>query len=286
MKILTLFARHGTEKYCGIDASIRGHLACTLPEARRDFVVIDTALGADYLPRKEEGVLVLGSSNDHWEFGAWNSALKFFGSRIFAYDYLHFVTSAFYFGYIDFHHFTSMKMLEAYRGRAVALGHIEVYNSPVTYSGVRFQSWLRSSYMFVPPAETWMLGDLVTLRDRSTVFSDDSRHPFLANTALSDNYQQNLISWLTGPGTGQGVQWHSRFDLDPSNFAYFANKAAAIINEMALSWRLRGQGCALVDMTWLRRVMENGAPPSVVPSWHQQLTDRGTGHETITEGCR
>lgn len=286
MKILTLFARYGTEKYSGVDASIREHLASALPEAHRDFVIIDTALGVDYVPREEGGVLVLGSSNDHWEFGAWNWALRFLGSRVYEYDYLHFVTSAFYFGYIDFHHFASMDMLDAYRGRAVALGHIEVYNSPVTCSGVRFQSWLRSSYMFIPPAEIWMLGDLVTLRDRSTVFSDDCRNPFLANAVLSDNYRQNLISWLTGPGTGQGVQWHSRFDLDPSNFGYFTNKAAAIINEMALSWRLRGQGCALVDMTWLHRVMESGAPPSVVPSWHRQLIDRGTGHEAIVEGCR
>lgn len=286
MRILTLFARNGTEKYRDVDLKILRHLEEDLGGVNREFVIIDTAMEPVAVEKRADGVLLLGSTNEHWEFGAWARALDYFSPRLMEFDYIHFVTSAFYFGYVDFHRFVSPEMLEHYRGRAVALGHIEAYNEPVAFRSVRFQSWLRSSYMFIPPAEVVMLGEFAGIKDGDGVFSGNPAAPFVLGGDVGPSYANNLTSWLTGEGTGQGVEWHSRFVLDVASLPFFEAKAKAIINEMSLSNRLKAQGCALVDMTWLHRRMAGGSVPAAVPHWHQQLLERGTGHESIVEGAR
>lgn len=286
MKILTLFARHGADKYRDVDLKVRRYLEEKLSPFECRLTIIDAALPEGSIESRADDVTVIGSSNADWEFGAWKTGLEFHAQDLFHYDYVHFVTSALYNGYIDFHGFLSIEMLRLYHGRAVALGHIEVYNDPVAFRGVRFQAWLRSSYIFLPASEVVMLKNPVTVSCKSDVFSGDPKSPFLADGDVNSRYAYYLNAWLTGEGTGQGVKWHSRFDLDAASLPFFEAKAKAILNEMSLSNRLRAQGCSLVDMTWLHRRMSRKDVPSVLPHWHDQLMDRGTGHELILEGAR
>jgi hypothetical protein len=53
----------------------------------------------------------------------------------------------------------------------------------------------------------------------------------------------------------------------------------AILNEQMLSSRLRAQGCALVDATWLamrRAQLAKGDPLGAIPDWRWQITRRDT----------
>lgn len=279
MKILTLFSRFGTDSYRNADVRLQRELEKQLPDVERDFIIIDTALPETHMEVRN-GEILLGSSNDDWEFGAWSRALRYLGSDIFFYDYIHIVTSACHNGYIDFHSFLSEDMLYRFSGRATALGHIEVYNNPVIFKNIRFQAWLRSSYIFLPPAEISMLKDLVSVKDVHEFFSDDYQDPFLKDAPLCEQYKEYITAWLTGEGTGQGTIWHSRFGLSPDSFLLFKKKAMAIFNEMSLSNRLTAQGCAMVDMTWAHRHQDC----SSIPSWYKQIINRGTGHEFIVEG--
>lgn len=284
MRVLVLFARHGVGKYVQAFEQMRSELRQRLAGCELDFVIIDAALGADFAPVHENGALLLGTDNEHWEFGSWMRAARSLGRNVLKYDYVHIVTSAFYFGYVDFKDYLSTELLRNLSGRAVALGHLEAYNEPARFRGVRFQSWLRSSFILMPATELLLLGDLVSVHDRRGIFANTPQSPFLKDGDLCETYQHNLFSWLTGEGTGQGVIWHSRFELDSSNFEFFKNKAVAIINEMMLSNRLRQQGCALVDLTWLHRHHPDGRVPGRIPTWHAQVTNRGTGHESLKEG--
>jgi hypothetical protein len=57
----------------------------------------------------------------------------------------------------------------------------------------------------------------------------------------------------------------------------FEAKAMAIINEQVLSARLRAQGCALIDATWLatrRARLPTDDVLDVIPSWRRQITAR------------
>ena len=52
--------------------------------------------------------------------------------------------------------------LSAVLGRAVAVGHIDYYNRPIRFFNRVSQSWLRSSFLFIPTAELRLLGTPVS----------------------------------------------------------------------------------------------------------------------------
>jgi hypothetical protein len=165
-------------------------------------------------------------------------------------------------------------MLRLVQGRAVAVGHIDYYNSPVKILGISCQSWIRSSFVFLPPHELRLLESPVTISSGERFFSGNPESPFLAAAPLSEGYRQNILGWLTGEGTGQGTQWHSRFALSRETLPLFEAKALAIFNEQMLSNRLRAKGCATVDATWLATCADRDETVEIIPDWRVQLTSR------------
>lgn len=277
MRIITLLARHGTSVYADAIEAMDGLFARQMPDVARDLLVIDTALPADHHDRLGVGHTLIGASNAHWEFSAWDRAVSWLDERITQYDFIHLATSAFRMlspRYLD--RFDA-GMLDAIRGRAAALGHIDYYDHAVVVGDLSLRSWLRSSFVFLPPAELRLLRSLVSIDDPRLYFSGNPRAPFRADAPLSTRYRDYIRDWLTGPGTGQGVEWHSRFELTPATLNRFEAKAMAILNEQVLSARLRAQGCALIDATWLatRRVRQQTDDAlDVIPGWRWQVTAR------------
>jgi hypothetical protein len=281
MRIITLLARHGTAVYADAVDAMDGLFARQMPDVARDLLVIDTALPADHQDRLGAGRTLIGAANTHWEFSAWDRAVACVGERIAQYDVVHLATSAFRMlspRYLD--RFDA-DMLESIRGRAAALGHIDYYEHPVIVGDLSLRSWLRSSFIFLPPAELQLLGSLVSIDDPRRFFSGDPCAPYRPDAPLSAQYRGYIRDWLTGPGTGQGVAWHSRFELTPATLPLFEAKAMAILNEQVLSARLRAQGCALIDATWLatwlatRRAQQQADDVlDVIPSWRRQITAR------------
>jgi hypothetical protein len=49
----------------------------------------------------------------------------------------------------------------------------------------------------------------------------------------------------------------------------------AILNEQMLTNRLRAQGCAAVDITWLSTQLRTSASLDRIPDWRLQLAERG-----------
>jgi hypothetical protein len=277
MRIITLLARHGTATYGDAADAIDALFARQLPDVGHDQLVIDNALPESHNESLGAGRSLIGAPNTHWEFSAWDRGVSWLGARINQYDFIHLATSAFrmlYTGYLD--RFDA-GMLGLIRGRAAAVGHIDYYDEPVTTSDLSLRSWLRSSFVFLPPTELRLLGSMVGIDDPRPFFSGDPDAPFRDDAPLSPGYRRYIIGWLTGPGTGQGVEWHSRFELTQATLSLFEAKAMAILNEQVLSLRLRAQGCAVVDATWLatqRARLPAGDPLGAIPGWRWQLAQR------------
>lgn len=259
MRIVSLLARHGVDKYTAALTDLRALFRETLPSVDHSIVVADNALPPEFDESGDDGVRIIGAGNDAWEFSAWDSAVSRLGGDLDDFDFVHLATSAFFQLYTRYLHRFSIEMLESMRGRGVAIGHIDYYGTPVSLQGFGGQSWLRSSYVFLPPAELRLLGSLVSVRDEALFFSEDPQQPFLDAAPVSLNYRKFILDWLTGPGTGQGTEWHSRFELSARTLPYFKNKAMAIFNEQMLSRRLRAQGCETVDATWLAGAVKDGS---------------------------
>lgn len=282
MRVLSILARHGTAKYATAVADVQEYHRRRLPHARCELVVVDNAPGA--APGPVEGATVVAGSNRAWEFSAWDEGLAHVGARVWEYDLVHLVTSAFrtlYTRYIDR---LDERALGLVAGRGVAVGHVDSYGETVELLGVRARHWLRSSFVFVPPAELALLGTCVGVADPSPFFSEDPAAPFLADAPLSATYRRYIVDWLTGEGTGQGTEWHSRFALSAETLPFFRAKALAILNEQRLAIRLRRQGCAIVDATWLATwAARNPAATELgaIPEWRDQLAERDTDAQRV-----
>lgn len=278
LRVLTLVARHGIAKYQGAVRDLQGLVQRTLPEADHELLVADNALAVGEA-HTEEGIRVIGASNEAWEFSAWDSAIASVGDRMESFDFVHLTTSAFRQLYVKYLDRFDARMLGLACGRAAAVGHVDYYGQPEALLGMGCQAWLRTSYVFIPPAELRMLGSLVSVseaRHASLFFGDDPAAPFLANAPVSAGYRESVTNWLTGAGTGQGTEWHSRFALNADTLPFFRRKVLAIFNEQMLSNRLRAQGCAIVDATWLATVASTDrvAAGLCFPAWQEQVTGR------------
>ncbi|HEY4250831.1 MAG TPA: hypothetical protein VGM87_06510 [Roseomonas sp.] len=276
LRIATLFVRHGVQKYADSLEALLEQQARSLAGAECEVVVIDNALPETHREMVQPGVTLIGGSNAHWEFSAWDSGVAHFGASLRRFDFVQLVTSAFRELYNDYIALCDTALLTALRGRSLALGHIDQYNAPITLLGRRSQSWIRTSYLFLPPQELQLLGSLVSLRDEAAFFTDDPKAPFRTDAPLDEAYRQNILGWLIGAGTGQGVAWHSRFDLTAETLPRFRAKAMAILNEHALAIRLRAQGSATLDATWAARQLRAGGPLAghALPHWQEQLAHR------------
>jgi hypothetical protein len=249
-----------------------------MPLADWDLVVIDNALPEDHVERIGPQHVLIGGRNSDWEFSSWDSGIAYIGSRLLEYDFVHLATSAFRTLYTRYLDRIDERMLALIRARAAAIGHIDYYPEPVVVQGVQSQAWLRSSFIFLPPVELMLLGSLVSCRDEATLFSDCEAVPFRGDAPVSENYRRYLLDWLTGEGTGQGVQWHSRFSITRETLPCLQQKIIAILNEHLLGIRLRAQGCSMVDATWLA-TRAKALPPAErclgpIPSWRMQLAGR------------
>jgi hypothetical protein len=284
MRVMTLLARFGTAKYGSAVQDICAIFAQQMPEVTHEMVVIDNSLLPDHEETIGPRITLIGGNNSAWEFSAWDRGVEYLGPKLDDYDFVHFATSAFRQLYVRYLARFNARMLDLIRSRAAAVGHIDFYNDPVTLFGRAGQSWLRSSFVFLPPAEIRLLGPLVSVEDRASLFSGDPAAPFLPGAPLSAGYRENILGWLTGEGTGQGTEWHSRFVLSEQTLRFFEDKTVAILNEHMLTSRLRSQGCSIVDATWLATCAgkDRVEPMKSIPDWRVQVTSRDVDAAAIS----
>lgn len=284
-RVVTLLARHGDERYRDALPDIQTLFAQQMPEFAHEAVVIDNALDPAHAERLAPAITLIGGNNAAWEFSAWDRGVEHLGRRLDGYDFVHLATSAFRRLYTRYLDRFDADMLGLVAGRAVAVGHVDHFNEPVAFAGRSLQSWLRSSFMLLPPAELRLLGSLNSVTDRSGLFTGDPAAPFRADAPLSASYRQNILGWLTGGGTGQGTVWHSRFVLSEQTLGFFEDKAVAILNEQMLTSRLRAQGCGIVDATWLATYAEQAYPGvrplRAIPNWRVQVMSRDTDSAAV-----
>jgi hypothetical protein len=275
-RVLSIVARFGTAAYPHAERDVDELFERQMPTIDRTSIVVDNSVPRAFVQERRNGAL-LGGDNSAREFSAFDRALDFVGSDIWSYDLVHFATSAFktlYTAYLDRF---SGEVIAAIIGRPVCVGHIDCYNEAVDVRTFRSQHWIRSCFFVLPPAEVKALGRFVSVADASPFFSGDPAEPFRRNAPLSPNYRRYITTWLTGGDIGQGVEWHSSFELTRETLPAFERKAMSILNEQLLGIRLRALGCRLIDVTWLSAMLRRQTA-SEIPwnaGWRAQLANRG-----------
>lgn len=276
LRVLTLLLRYGTTKYPDAEPHIENLFARLMPDIDLSTLIVDSALPPEYFEITAPRRTVIGADNRFSEWSAADRGIAFLGERIWSYDLIHVATAAFNTLYTAYLERFSMEMLRAIAGRAICVGHIDCYNDPVRLLFFRSQHWIRTSFVFLPPAELKALGSLVSISDPRPLFSGDPARPFREDAPLSKNYQDYIYTWLTGGDIGQGVQWHSGFGLTKATLPTFQQKTMAILNEHLFSIRLRAQGCKVVDTLWLASQLSRRPAAEIAweTVWRIQLAER------------
>lgn len=274
MRIATIFARAGTEAFPFAEAEADALFAARLPGVEREVVVVDNLL-APGVHESSGARTVIGGDNSAWEFSAFDAGLRHLGDRLATFQWVNLVTSAFNTLYTDYLQRFDAAVLDAARGRGVALGHIDYYNRPIRLCGYPSQHWTRTSFVMIPPAELQILGTLVSVRDRARFFTGDPGQPFRDDAPISGAMRQYITDWLTGHDIGQGTVWHRRLALDETTLPSFEAKTLAILNEHLLGIRLRTQGTVTADVSWAAGELGRlGQVPWGTP-WRQQMVACG-----------
>ena len=282
LKIATIFLRYGVDKYATALENLNSILPNIMGEVEHETLVVDNAIRDDDEIPPDSILKIIAGDNSSWEFSGWDRGIEHLGNEIWNYDYINLVSSAFAELYNDYLKRFNVSHLLELAGKPVALGHIDCYNAPVCFGYHRFQHWMRSSFILIAPSELKALGSLVSVEGGDGIFSEDHNQPFLCDSPVSANYQEYIISWLTGSGTGQGTEWHSKFELQQENFKYFQQKSKAIFNEQLFSVRLRALGCKLIDVTWYDTMKKNGNTSiDLNTHWREQLQNRDSGKVVV-----
>jgi hypothetical protein len=286
MRVLVLLVRYGSGKYGDALLDLDRIYQRYAPGVTRMTFVIDNALPGDLTKNLADNIVLMGGDNTQWEFSGWQRAIDAVDDEITGYDVIHFVTSAFRTHYTAYLDRFSERIVEAVAERPIATGHIDYYPYPIRLGTYVSRHWIRSSFWLINTVELLRLRGLITIADDRGLFSTQGDWPFAEGALLSRGYQELIHRWLTSSqGTGQSVEWHSRFDLSDETRTLFQDKSIAIMNEHLLSIRLRAQGTHLLDMTYLAEITEAKEPfPQQFPSWRTQLQLRGiSGHDHIDD---
>ena|SRR5215213_106624 len=275
-RVLTLLAQHGTERYANARELLLEMMHNNMPDTRQHIVVVDNSLDSDVRKVDGEGIEIIGASNNDWEFSAWDIGIDYVRPMLENFDLVLLATSAF--NRYDPKHLSLIgdAMLRWQVGKPVALGHIDFFNDPVECLNTTLQAWLRSSFILAPPELLTQLGSLVSIEGSVPLFSGHAHAPFSEDAPISRNYQRYLLGWLTGHGTDQGIEWHSRFDLNSESLPLFESKAKAILNEQMMTQRLVSCGCKIADISWLAGKLRSDPKALLddVPGWQIQLASR------------
>ncbi|WP_456281816.1 glycosyltransferase family 4 protein [Cupriavidus sp. JZ107] len=272
MKLLTLFVRYGDADYPGAFKRLC-QLYQRIEGLDYDAVLIDTALPTDLTVNLGPNIVMIGGDNSRREFSGWDTALARFPALLDGYDLVHIVTSAFENEYNGFYPYINRQMFDyAASHDDVVLAHIDAYPDAVRQFGRSFQTWGCSKFLIAVPERIRTLGSFVGRFGSEALFAPSSDRPFREDAPLSANYQSYLLEWLTGDGLPHG-KWHSVFELSPQNLQRFQAKAISILDEHALSMRLRETGARIVDYTWLHsRGLEQDV--GSIPDEIQQVQER------------
>lgn len=285
MRVLTILARHGTDRYPDAENQVDAVFRRRLPEAARRVVIVDNALPATTVHEQGDR-MVIGGDNRAREFSAFDKGLAFVGDELSSFDLVHFATSAFHTLYVGYLERFSGPLLREAAACAICLGHIDCFNEPVEILGHQAQHWIRSGFFFLPPGQAGALGTFAAIDEGGRFFSGEPRSPFRADAPISATYRRYILEWLTGRDIGQGVTWHSAFELTADTLPAFERKALSIMNEQLLSIRLQHQECSLVDVTWLSSMAAKGDLPSNwwTTPWREQLASRDRDRIVVSRG--
>lgn len=242
MNILVLFVQSGevvpemVTKFCNF-------LQNNLPECTFQLLVIDNSITSEYY-QKIDGIHYVNGNPDCGEFSAWDKVLTQLGDQIYNFDLICLASAAVFLDdTLPLGNITKEMLLKVKKVKALC-GKIDTLKEAVTLDGVSFNRTIRATLFFISPFALSTLHSLVTYKS-DDVFTGHIDFPFSATTNMSQNLQENILSYLTDrQNFSSGEGW-----LTPDTMPWFETQALALLNSYALTLRLLAEHIPIVDIS-------------------------------------
>lgn len=247
-RLSVVFCQYDVERYPNAFRALKGVVGA-LSGTSTTFVTVDNAREGDWSRQRGADLIEIGGDNSVHEFSAWSRGVEVFDRLNGAPDSYLFATDAFLAYGDDYGNILDASTLEFLLAQDGVAGMIDRpgrQHGKLECLGRVLEYWVRTSFFITTPRVLDRLGSLTTISDLDALcptayhgqtFNDDA--------PLNSEYRAYIEQWLT-------EKWHSAFDLSDATWDRFRDKARSIVNEHALTGRLRELGVPLYDLRFLR----------------------------------
>ncbi|MEM7482400.1 MAG: hypothetical protein AAF481_14585 [Acidobacteriota bacterium] len=254
-RLAVVFAQHDRDKYPRSLLRLLGVLG-EIPTLETTIVVVDNLNAGDWSHAVSNNLFHIGGDNGAWEFSAFERGLEWLDGQNKQADVYLFATDALLAYGEDFLALVDGEVLEASHQLGACIGWIDSFMEPCRILDFSYDSWIRTSLVFVPQPVLHKVRPLAWPLRHEQFFGSGFAQPFLPDAPISANLQKLLLEWLTHNVIAESQleeTWHSRFYLAPETFERFRDKVMAILREHLLSARLHALGVPCFDYRAIRK---------------------------------
>jgi len=257
--LAVIFVQHERHKYPRALPRLIEAISA-LREVETLYVVVDNAKPGNWSHQVSAALFHIGGDNRSWEFSAFDRGARWLESQSWSADLLLFATDALLAYGDGFLELIDERVINACLTQSACVGWIDSFMESSRILDHDYDSWIRTSLIFMPVAVERRLGSMAWPLDDTVLFGPGPEQPFHPSAPVSTNLQANLLSWLTREADDGQLDevWHSQFFLDTSTFSLFKAKAKAILREHLLSARLLRLEVPCFDLRALRLANAHG----------------------------
>ncbi len=258
-RLAVIFVQHERHKYPRALPRLIEAISA-LHEVEALYVVVDNAKPGDWSHQVSAALFHIGGDNRSWEFSAFDRGARWLESQSWSADLLLFATDALLAYGDEFLQWVDERVIDACLSLSACVGWIDSFMESSKILDLDYDSWIRTSLMFMPVAVEQQLGSLAWPLDDGVLFGHGPEQPFHPDAPISANLQANLLSWLTSEADDGQLDdvWHSQFPLNQETFPRFKDKAKAILREHLLSARLLSLEIPCFDLRAIRQAHSHG----------------------------
>jgi hypothetical protein len=234
----------------------------TLGAGDAPVVVVDNAAEGDWCHQVSETIVHVGGDNAAWEFSAFDRGLEWLDRERPETEVYLLATDALLAYGEDYLDLLDREVADRRLLASACLGWMDSFCEPCRILDHEYDTWMRTSLLFMPAAAVAGVRPLASPLDDSEIFGESSRQPFRTDAPLSPELRRLLLNWLTiAPddlSRDKGAGWHSRFVLSEDTFGFFRSKVKSILREHLLSARVRRLGVPCFDFRAARKASDAG----------------------------
>jgi hypothetical protein len=229
-------------------------------------VVVDNREEGGWAHQVSRRLHHIGGDNRAWEFSAFDRGVDWIATQGFEPEVYAFVTDAFLRYGDEYLDLVDVNVIDWCVQLGACIGWVDSFMESCTVLGLQNDSWLRTSFVFLPKSAVGRVSPLAVPLDDAEIFGATSQEPFQPEAPISNNLRGLILEWLTA-NQGSDLRgddvWHSRFELNDETYDFFKDKARALLREQLLSARIRNARIAAYDYRLVRKFVELGGAGSI-----------------------